>query len=46
MFFFKLGVGGMAAGVICGIAKYFKRIPKIIVIEPEEANCVMCNEKY
>ncbi len=44
--FLQAGVGGMAAGVISGIAKYFKRIPKIIVIEPEHANCVMESIKY
>ena len=44
--FLQAGVGGMAAGVISGIAKYFKRIPKIIVIEPENANCVMQSIRY
>ena len=44
--FLQAGVGGMAAGVISGIAKYFKRIPKIIVIEPEHANCVMQSIRY
>ena len=44
--FLQAGVGGMAAGVVSGIAKYFKRIPKIIVIEPEYANCVMQSIKY
>ncbi len=44
--FLQAGVGGMAAGVVCGIAKYFKKIPKIIVIEPEYANCVMQSIKY
>ena len=44
--FLQAGVGGMAAGMISGIAKYFKRIPKIIVIEPENANCVMKSIEY
>jgi len=44
--FLQAGVGGMAAGIISGIAKYFKRIPKIIVIEPENANCVMKSIKF
>ena len=44
--FLQAGVGGMAAGMISGIAKYFKRIPKIIVIEPENANCVMKSIKF
>ena len=39
--FIQAGVGGMAAGVIAGVAKYFKRVPKIIIVEPENANCVM-----
>ena len=39
--FLQAGVGGMASGVIAGIAKYFKRIPKIIIIEPETADCVL-----
>ena len=39
--FLQAGVGGMAAGAIAGIAKYFKRIPKIIVVEPEAADCVL-----
>ena len=33
--FLQAGVGGMASGAIAGIAKYFKRIPKIIIVEPE-----------
>ena len=39
--FLQAGVGGMAAGAISGIAKYFKRIPKIIIVEPENADCVL-----
>ena len=35
--FLQAGVGGMAAGSVAGIARYFKRIPKIIVVEPKEA---------
>ena len=38
--FLQAGVGGMAAGVVAGVARYFKRIPKIIIIEPENAACV------
>ena len=41
MFFLQAGVGGMASGAIAGIAKYFKRIPKIIIVEPETADCVL-----
>ena len=39
--FLQAGVGGMAAGVVAGIAKYFKRIPKIIIVEPKNAACVL-----
>ena len=39
--FLQAGVGGMAAGVVAGVARYFKRIPKIIIIEPENAACVL-----
>ena len=39
--FLQAGVGGMAAGVVAGVAYYFKKVPKIIIVEPENANCVM-----
>ena len=39
--FLQAGVGGMASGAIAGVAKYFKRIPKIIIVEPENADCVL-----
>ena len=39
--YLQAGVGGMASGAITGIAKYFKRIPKIIIVEPENADCVL-----
>ena len=39
--FVQAGVGGLAAGVVGGVAKYFKRIPKIIVVEPDRADCVL-----
>ena len=39
--FMQAGVGGMAAGLIAGVAHYFKKVPKIIIVEPENANCVM-----
>jgi diaminopropionate ammonia-lyase len=38
--FLQAGVGGMAAAIIAGFAKYSKNIPKFIIIEPENANCV------
>ena len=39
--FLQAGVGGMAAGSVAGIANYFKRIPKIIIVEPDSADCVL-----
>ena len=39
--FLQAGVGGLAAGVVSGVAKYFKRIPKIIIVEPDRADCVL-----
>ena len=39
--FIQAGVGGLAAGVVAGVAKYFKRIPKIIIVEPDRADCVL-----
>ncbi len=37
----QAGVGGMAAGTIAGIAKYLDNVPKIIIVEPESAACVL-----
>ncbi len=37
----QAGVGGMAAAMVAGIAKYLDNVPKIIVVEPENAACVM-----
>ena len=44
--FLQAGVGGMAAGVVTGVAKYFKRIPKIIIVEPDRADCVLQSIKH
>jgi len=41
--FLQAGVGGMASAVIAGVARYFKRIPKIIIIEPHSADCVLAS---
>ena len=41
--FLQAGVGGMASAVIAGVARYFKRIPKIIIIEPQSADCVLAS---
>ena len=37
----QAGVGGMAAAMIAGIARYLDNVPKIIVVEPENAACVL-----
>ena len=39
--FLQAGVGGMAGAMIAGTARYLKNIPKIIVVEPDSAACVM-----
>jgi diaminopropionate ammonia-lyase len=38
--FLQAGVGGMAAAMIAGFAKFSNHIPKFIIVEPENANCV------
>jgi len=38
--FLQAGVGGMAAAMIAGFAKFTTNIPKFIIVEPENANCV------
>ena len=37
----QAGVGGMAAAMIAGIASYLNHVPKIIIVEPESAACVL-----
>ena len=37
----QTGVGGMAAAMVAGIARYLDHIPKIIIVEPESAACVL-----
>ena len=37
----QAGVGGMAAAMIAGIARYLAYIPKIIIVEPDSAACVL-----
>jgi len=39
----QAGVGGMAAGMIAGIARYLNNIPQIIVVEPDSAACVLAS---
>ena len=38
--FLQAGVGGMAAAMIAGFAKFTDNIPKFIIVEPKNANCV------
>ena len=37
----QAGVGGMAAAMIAGTARYLKNFPIIIIVEPDSAACVM-----
>ena len=37
----QAGVGGMAAAMVAGIARYLDNVPKIIVVEPDNAACVL-----
>ena len=39
--FLQAGVGGMAGAMVAGAARYLKNIPKIIIVEPDSAACVM-----
>jgi len=39
--FLQAGVGGMAGAMVAGAARYLKNVPKIIVVEPDSAACVM-----
>ena len=37
----QAGVGGMAAAMVAGIARYLDYIPQIIIVEPDSAACVL-----
>ena len=39
--FLQAGVGGMAGAMVAGAARYLNNIPKMIVVEPDSAACVM-----
>ena len=39
--FLQAGVGGMASAMVAGIAKFSNSIPKIIIVEPENADCIL-----
>ena len=37
----QAGVGGMAAAMVAGIARYLDYVPKILIVEPDSAACVL-----
>ncbi len=37
----QVGVGGMAAAMVAGIARYLNYVPMIILVEPESAACAL-----
>ena len=37
----QAGVGGMAAAMVAGIARYLNNVPKVIIVEPESSACVL-----
>ena len=39
--FLQAGVGGMAGAMVAGAARYLKNTPKMIIVEPDSAACVM-----
>jgi len=39
--FLQAGVGGMAGAMVGGAARYLKNTPKIIIVEPDSAACIM-----
>ncbi len=39
--FLQAGVGGMAGAMVGGAARYLENIPKITIVEPDSAACVM-----
>jgi len=41
----QAGVGGMAAAMVAGIARYLDHIPQVIIVEPENAACVLASIK-
>ena len=39
----QAGVGGMAAAMIAGLARYLNHVPQIIIVEPDSAACVLAS---
>jgi len=39
----QAGVGGMAAAMVAGLARYLNHIPQIIIVEPDSAACVLAS---
>ena len=39
----QAGVGGMAAAMVAGLARYLNPVPQIIIVEPDSAACVLAS---
>ena len=39
----QAGVGGMAAAMVAGLARYLNHVPQIIIVEPDSASCVLAS---
>ena len=39
----QAGVGGMAAAMVAGLARYLNHIPQIIIVEPDSAACILAS---
>ena len=39
----QAGVGGMAAAMVAGLARYLNHVPQIIIVEPASAACVLAS---
>ena len=39
----QAGVGGMAAAMVAGLARYLNHVPQIIIVEPDSAACVLAS---
>jgi diaminopropionate ammonia-lyase len=39
----QAGVGGMAAAMVAGLARYLNHVPQIIIVEPDSAACILAS---
>ena len=39
----QAGVGGLAAAMVAGLARYLNHVPQIIIVEPDSAACVLAS---